>query len=246
MGNSVIDINVDTGEGIGNESELMPYISSCNIACGGHAGDAESMRNVIMLAKEHQVKIGAHPSFPDKKNFGRKVIPMSSVSLFTSIKTQIKDLLSILNEAHLPLHHVKLHGALYNLAAIDEKTAKTIVEVMKCLMLSAKLYVPYNSVIATLALEQNIPIMYEAFADRNYNDNLSLVSRREKNALITDSDLVCEHVYNMISNKHVKTISGKLISLKAETFCVHGDHPNAVNLVSNLSDYLNNKNIKIR
>ena len=246
MENLVLDINVDVGEGIGNEQVLMPYISSCNIACGGHAGDESTMRAVVELAKKHQVKIGAHPSYPDKVNFGRKTIDMPCVALFTSVKSQIKSLLAILNEAHLPLHHVKLHGALYNQAAIDEKTANIVIEVMKCLMLPAKLYVPYDSVIEKIAIEQNIPIMYEAFADRNYNDDLTLVSRSEPNAIIEDSEQVFNHVYRMFSTKKVKTVTGNDKNIKAQTFCIHGDHPEAVKLVKNLNKRLAEKDIKVR
>ena len=243
---SHIDINVDVGEGVGNESQLMPFISSCNIACGGHAGDFETMTHVVKLAKENNVKIGAHPSFPDKENFGRTVMEMPCVALYTTIKNQIKDLVSILETAHLQLHHVKPHGALYNLAAVDEKTANVIIEVMKGLMLPAKLYVPYNSVIEALAIENNIPIMYEAFADRNYNDDLTLVSRSEENAIIDNSDNMFEHVYTQISTGKIKTVSNNLLDLKAETFCVHGDHPNAVKLISDLAARLDSKGIKIR
>ena len=243
---NIIDINVDTGEGIGNESQLMPYISSCNIACGGHAGDSETMRNVVKLAKQHSVKIGAHPSFPDKANFGRQVMDMPCVALYTSIKNQIKDLITILDEEHVALHHIKPHGALYNLAAVDEKAANVIVEVIKALAVPLKLYVPFNSVIANIAIQNNIQIMYEAFADRNYNNDLTLASRQEKHAVIHDADAMFNHVYNMILNKKVKTISGKLITLKAETFCVHGDHPDAINVITNLVSRLKNKGIKIR
>ena len=231
---------------VGNESQLMPYMSSCNIACGGHVGDKETMRSVVKLAKQHSVKIGAHPSFPDKDNFGRIVMDMSCVTLYTSIKNQIKDLISILDEEHVPLHHIKPHGALYNLAAVDEKAAHVIVEVVKALRVPVELYVPFKSVIADVAIQNNIQIMYEAFADRNYNDDLTLVSRSEENALITNSELMFEHVYNMILNKEVKTISGKSIPIKAKTFCVHGDGPDAVNLLSNLVSRLKNKGIKIR
>ncbi|GAA4900951.1 5-oxoprolinase subunit PxpA [Flaviramulus aquimarinus] len=246
MKNRIIDINVDTGEGIGNESQLMPYVSSCNIACGGHAGDLETMRKVVELAKEHSVKIGAHPSFPDKEHFGRQIIDMPCVVLYTSIKKQIKDLITILDDTHLTLHHIKLHGALYNLAAVDKKTANVIVEVIKALALSLKLYVPFNSVIAKVAIKNNIQIMYEAFADRNYNEDLTLVSRQEKHAVIHDANTMFNHVYNMIVNQEVKTVSGKLVLLKAETFCVHGDHPEALSLIANLVTRLKNKGIKIR
>ena len=161
MQKTVIDINVDVGEGINNETQLFPYISSCNIACGGHAGDTETMRSVVKLAKQYHVKIGAHPSFPDKEGFGRKTMDISCAALYTSIKAQIDDLISVLREEHMRLNHIKPHGALYNLAAIDAKCASVIIEVMKSILLPVKLYVPYNSVIEKMAIENNIPINYE-------------------------------------------------------------------------------------
>lgn len=183
-----IDINADVGEGIGNESDLLPLISSCNIACGGHAGDETTMRNVVKLAVKHKVKIGAHPSFPDKENFGREIVDLSCAALFTEIKEQIKTLLKICREEQAQLNHVKPHGALYNLAAKDKNTAEVVIEVMKRFHQSIKLYVPYGSVIAEIAIQENIPIIYEAFADRNYNNDLSLVSRKKPNALIINSE----------------------------------------------------------
>ncbi|MDO5972029.1 5-oxoprolinase subunit PxpA [Flavivirga aquimarina] len=243
---NAIDINVDVGEGVGNESQLIPLISSCNIACGGHAGDTNTMQNVVRLAKEHRVKIGAHPSFPDKENFGRMSVDMSCAALFKSIKDQIDNLTDILREEHSTLHHVKPHGALYNLAAVDEKVAHVIIEVMKTMIVPIKLYVPFKSVIETLAKSQNIPIIYEAFADRNYNDDLTLVSRKNKLASIHNEDHLFEHVFNMISKQQVKTITGKNMDIKAQTFCIHGDNPNAINLVKNLRVRLKNHGIEIR
>ncbi len=243
---NAIDINVDVGEGIGNESQLMPYISSCNIACGGHAGDKDTMRNVIRLAKKHRVKIGAHPSFPDKVNFGRIRMEMSCAALFKSIKGQVDDLFNILREEHRSLHHIKPHGALYNLAAVDERIANVIIEVMKTMVLPIKLYVPYKSVIEKLAITQNIPIIYEAFADRNYHEDLTLVSRKEAAASIHNEAHLFTHIFNMISKQKVKTITGKIVDIKAQTFCIHGDNPNAVNLIKNLGLRLKNHDIQIR
>jgi len=245
MQNYKIDINVDLGEGVGNESQLMPHISSCNIACGGHAGDIETMRTVVKLAKKHGVKIGAHPSFPDKENFGRKAMEMPSVVLYKSIKKQMRDLLNILKDEHARLHHIKPHGALYNVAAVDEKIAKTIIEAIKSIAIPIKLYVPYKSVIADVAIKNNIAIKYEAFADRNYNDDLTLVSRAENNALINDEVIMFNHVYRMISTEKVKTINGVEIAIKADTFCIHGDNLEAVNLVKDLRANLEAKGIKI-
>jgi len=244
--NITIDINIDVGEGIGNEALLMPYISSCNIACGGHAGDRDTMQAVVRLAKAHQVKIGAHPSFPDKVNFGRKVIDMSCVALFETVKHQIKELVCVLKTEHARLDHIKLHGALYNLAAQDKKTAQVIIEVLKCLMLPVKLYVPYKSVLANLAVQNNIEIAYEAFADRNYNSDLSLVSRLKKEALIHESGALFYHVFKMITEQKVKTIQGDDIEILADTFCLHGDHPNVVNLIRDLKEKLALHNIQIR
>ena len=246
MNTEFIDINVDVGEGINNEFQIMPFISSCNIACGGHAGDLKTMRHVVRLAKKHGVKIGAHPSFPDKQNFGRKAMNISCAALFTSIKDQIDDLIVVLKEEQVRLHHIKPHGALYNLAAIDSKIATVIIEVMKSFLLPIKLYVPYNSVIEKLAIENNIPIMYEAFADRNYNADGNLVSRDEKNALIDNSIQMFEHVFRMIKFKKVKTITDSEIHILADTFCIHGDHPNAVALIKNLKIQLAENSIQLR
>jgi len=240
-----IDINVDLGEGIGNEEELMPYISSCNIACGGHAGDIDTMKSVIKLAKQYHVKIGAHPSFPDKKNFGRVKMNLSDTDLFNTIKTQVEDLILIINEEEAILHHIKLHGALYNLAAIDNNIAHTVLKALKSIALPVKLYVPYKSVIAQLAIENNIEIVYEAFADRMYNDDLTLVSRTHKQALIYDEDKLFNHIYNMVTKQKVKTISGVEVDIIADTFCIHGDNPKAIILIKKLKERLISKGVKI-
>lgn len=240
-----IDINADVGEGMGNEAYLMPYLSSCNIACGGHAGTPESMRTVVKLAKQYDVNIGAHPSYPDKENFGRKKMDFSCAALFMSLEKQINSLRDILQEEQVDLHHIKPHGALYNLAAVDEKVALVIVEVMRRFMLPVKLYVPYKSVIADLAIQNNIPIVYEAFADRSYNDDLTLVSRDQSKALIHDAKEVFAHVFKMISEQKVKTISGEEKPMIAQTICVHGDNPEVVNLLKTLNESLRHNDVEI-
>lgn len=239
-----IDINADVGEGLGNELELMPYLSSCNIACGGHAGNPETMHAVVGLAKQHGVKIGAHPSYPDVDGFGRQKMDISCAALFLSLEAQIDALREILHD-DATLHHVKPHGALYNVAAVDEKVAQVVIEVMKRFILPVKLYVPYKSVIARLAIQNNIPIMYETFADRNYNGDLTLVSRDHDEALIEDADVMFEHVFRMISEQKVKTISGAEMPIIVQTVCIHGDHPNAVNLAMKLYENLTIKGVQI-
>ncbi|MEZ4797688.1 MAG: 5-oxoprolinase subunit PxpA [Flavobacteriaceae bacterium] len=246
MTNFSIDINADIGEGIGNEADLMPLLSSCNIACGGHSGDLETMNMCVELAKQHRVKIGAHPSFPDKENFGRQIVEMSCSALYQTVKNQVKDMMNVVRKNQAALHHVKPHGALYNLAATNKKTAEVIVEVMKSIHLPIKLYVPYGSVISKLALQENIPITYEVFADRNYNEDLSLVSRTQHNAIIKDVDVMTIHIQNMILHKKVKTVSGLEVPIKAETICVHGDNPEALKLVKKLRQNLVDFGVEIQ
>ena len=240
-----VDINCDVGEGIGNEALLMPYISSCNIACGGHAGSSETIDSTIEIALKHHVKIGAHPSFPDTVNFGRKVLDISPGKLQQSIENQICLMQERLQMTKTKLHHIKAHGALYNLSAVDEDTAQILVNAVKKTTNDVFLYVPYNSVIERVALVNKQKIMYEAFADRNYNNDLSLVSRTQKDAVIIDKNKVFEHVYKMICHQKVTTISGMELKIKASTFCVHGDNPNALALLKHLVRSLNEKEIQV-
>ena len=234
-----IDINADVGEGMGNEPDLMPHLSSCNIACGGHAGNTFTMTEVVRLAKAHNVKIGAHPSFPDKTNFGREIIEMTAADLYTSLKQQIRVLQNVLRSENAMLHHIKPHGALYNLAAKDEKTANVIVEVIKSIALPLKLYAPYGSVIAKVAEAEGIEVTYEAFADRNYNTDLSLVSREMDNAILTEKDEILNHVLRMIAHQKVSTVDGVEVLIKASTFCVHGDTQNASEILKFLKSVKN-------
>ncbi|MBT8376992.1 MAG: 5-oxoprolinase subunit PxpA [Bacteroidia bacterium] len=241
-----IDINADVGEGIGNEAELMPYLSSCNIACGGHAGDESTMLKVVQLAKDHRVKIGAHPSFPDEANFGREVMEMSAAELYSALQHQIRQLMQILQNESVMLHHIKPHGALYNLAAKDEKIASIVIEVAKSIAQPVKLYAPYNSVIAKIAETEQIEVTYEAFADRNYNEDLSLVSRLRRDAVIEQKEAVYNHVICMLRSQKVKTLSGVDVPIKALTYCIHGDTKNAADIARYLAKKLNENNVLIR
>lgn len=241
-----IDINADVGEGVGNEAQLFPLITSCNIACGGHAGDETTMTDVVRLAKANKIKIGAHPSYPDKANFGRKVMDISCADLYTTLKHQVRALMGVLYKEKATLHHIKPHGALYNKAFANEKTATVIVEVVKSIAQPIKLYVPYGSVIADVALANDIDIWYEGFADRRYNDDLSLVSRSEPNAMITDSEAAYEQILQMIAKGKVDVKSGVEASIKVQTICVHGDTENAIELTQYLITNLKEHGIIIR
>lgn len=240
-----VDINCDLGEGIPNEHLLMPYISSCNIACGGHFGDKNTIDYTIKLAITNDVKIGAHPSFPDTINFGRKVMNISKDELCKSIQSQMDLFLDRLEKLNQTLHHIKPHGALYNLIAVDKKAAKNFVEAILKYTKNVFLYVPYNSEIEKLAFQNNINIKYEAFGDRNYRDSLKLVSRNNQNAVITNPKNVYKHIYKMISEGKVKTISGLELEIKADTFCIHGDNNNSLEILRFLSQEFSKNNIEI-
>ncbi len=240
-----IDINCDLGEGIGNEALLMPYLSSCNIACGGHAGDQRIMKETVLLAMDNKTWIGAHPSFPDRKNFGRIEMQLPPDQLFDIIYDQVNRLLKIIDNCGGKLSHIKPHGALYNLAAVNEETAEVITKVTKAFGQDIFLYSPYDSVISKLAQQKNITVKYEAFADRNYNDDLTLVSRKEKNATLHDVDEIFDHVMRMIKENKVKTINGKIENIIADTLCIHGDNPQALEIVSALHQKLTDNHIGI-
>lgn len=246
MESTYIDINADVGEGFNNEASLLPLISSCNIACGGHAGDEQTMQTVIRLAQQYDVNIGAHPSYPDREYFGRKPMNISNMDLSESIADQINALLKVVHNENAHLHHVKPHGALYNKAMKDQPTAIAIILAMKTIALPLKLYAPQGSVLAREAERQGIDVIYEAFADRNYNEDLSLVSRNESEALITDSERMFDHVYGMITKRKVRALNGVEVEIKADTFCVHGDQPDAVKLVQVLTENLKKNHILIR
>lgn len=240
-----IDINADVGEGMQNEHLLMPYLSSCNIACGGHFGTEETISETVKIAKSNNVKVGAHPSFPDIKNFGRELLDISPKDLIESIQNQIALFLNVASKHQLKMNHIKAHGALYNTIAIDEYLAAIYLTAIANYVQDCFLFVPYNSVIAKKAIEKNINIKYEVFADRNYNNDYSLVSRKLDNALITDEKQVLEHVLFMVNYKKVKTINHKEIPIKADTFCIHGDTKNAAQTLEYLVEELQQKGIYI-
>lgn len=227
-----------------NEDLLFPYISSCNIACGGHAGDVKSMRSVIQLAKEHGVRIGAHPSFPDRENFGRVAMSMSSDELRSSLVAQLTAFTRIAAECRAEVHHVKAHGALYNLAAKDQEVAKVFLSAVGELK-KVPIYAPIGSEMALLGKQFEVPVIYEAFADRNYNEDLSLVSRKHTEALILDPDQMLIHVFEIVRSSRVKTITGKYKHIKADTLCIHSDSDNSQNLVKSLYDNLIREGIQI-
>ncbi|SHF87704.1 UPF0271 protein [Salegentibacter echinorum] len=240
-----IHINCDLGEGGDFDAALMPHISACNIACGGHAGNLETMRDTIRLAMENNVEIGAHPSYPDKENFGRKPMDISSEELKRTVVAQILSLKQLAEADGVKLTHVKPHGALYNEAVKDEKTAKIIVDAMLEFDQNLALFCPQNSVISNLAMGK-ITVVFEAFADRNYTTNYQLVSRSKPNALITEKEAVFKHVFSMFSEGKIHCENGEKLDCKAGTFCLHSDTPNSVEIMLFLRKKFAEKSVKIK
>lgn len=239
-----IHINCDLGEGGEHDKELMPLISACNIACGGHAGTLETMQHTVDLAMEHDVEIGAHPSYPDKENFGRKSIPMEQKELKRSLVAQIMGLKQIAEAEGAVLTHVKPHGALYNDAYFNPEVAQTIIDAILEFGDDLVLFAAEGSVISRLA-QGKLKVRFEAFADRNYSEDGSLVSRKNPGALITQKEQVLEHLFSMISEEKITTQKGQKINTFASTFCIHGDTPNSVEILQYLHRELPSRNIEI-
>jgi len=235
-----MDINCDLGEGLSNDAQIMPFISSCNIACGAHAGNLSIMKSTVILAKNHNVKIGAHPSFSDRDNFGRKEMFIPKSILKSQIINQITSLKQIAEKEGVKLHHVKPHGALYNMAAKFNDVAMAVIEAVAYFDEDLVLYVPFRSLIARKLREKNMPFYYESFADRTYNDDLSLVSRDEPDYLIENSNRILKRVKQLIDSETIITNSGKIIKIRSNTICVHGDNPNVVEIVKILSKNIHN------
>ncbi len=243
MSKVIIDINCDVGEGVVTEEVLFPYISSCSIACGGHFGTENTIKDTINLAIQHGVDIGVHPSYPDKDNFGRVSIQMSEESFVNTIKEQINFFVAILSQKKINLHHIKPHGALYNDLAKNHKLAVLFLKCIEAFKEKTLLYAPYGSIIAKEAKKQGFKVFYEAFADRNYEEDLSLVSRKSNKALIENPKKVLEHIKIMVKQEKVRTVSGVLVPIKANTFCVHGDTVSALDILAYLSVELPKLNI---
>jgi len=225
-------LNVDLGEEIkpnlAIEEAVMPYIDACNIACGGHAGNQLIMKECIQLAKKYNVRIGAHPSYPDKINFGRQSMIIPDDTLVESFFYQTYLLQKLAEKQNMKLHHIKLHGALYNDAANSESLATLVVKAIKSFDPEIILFVPPKSILSEIANEYEIKVHYEVFGDRNYNDDLSLVNRKYRKALITDKLGISMHVKSMLHKQTIISLNGKSIKTPMDTICMHSDHEGAI------------------
>ncbi|HEV8512503.1 MAG TPA: 5-oxoprolinase subunit PxpA [Cyclobacteriaceae bacterium] len=241
-----IDINCDMAEGVGNEKELMPFISSANIACGYHAGNEDLMKSTIDLCLKYNVAIGAHPSFPDRENFGRTNMNLPLEELNKLVSDQIHLLNKIAKEHGAKLHHVKPHGALYNMAAKDSVLANCIARAIKDADENLILYGLSQSAMIDEAKKIQIKTANEVFADRTYQLDGSLTPRTQSSALITDEQDAILQAVRFVSENKVKTVKGIDIDLKADTICLHGDGAHAVEFARLIYSRFGKEKIKIQ
>ncbi len=241
-----IDINCDLGEGCDNDAELMKYISSANIACGFHAGDATSMSMTVELALANGVAIGAHPGYRDRENFGRTAMSLSPHDVFAIVVEQIHALKEVCKRSAAVLHHVKPHGALYNQAAKNTELAAAICEAVANVDRELVLYGLSGSALISEAQTAGLKTAAEVFADRTYQADGSLTPRTESNALITDSEKAVIQALQMIRSKTVTAATGDVVPIIADTICIHGDGDHAVEFAKELHHAFEDIGIVIR
>ena len=247
-----IDINCDLGESygvfkIGNDEKIMSHITSANIACGLHAGDPTTIAHTIDIAKKHGVAVGAHPGYPDIMGFGRREMQLTSEEAKNYMLYQVSALQGFAKAASLNLQHVKPHGALYNMAAKDEKLSNAIIEAIKAIDTNLIVFAPPNSTLSGVAAKNRLRVAHEFFADRAYNPDGSLVSRKQSNAIIQNPKKVVERVIKAAEEGTVAAANGEVLDLgRVHTVCVHGDTPAALELAETIKRGLVKAGIEVK
>ena len=246
-----ININCDLGEkskfhSTKNDPDLLKIVNSANIACGYHAGDKETMNSVIEISKTNQVSIGAHPSFNDPENFGRKKINLNSSEVTKLIINQYEVLQKIAQNHNENVTHIKPHGALNNMACEDLELATTIAKAINSINKDIIFLVPTGSKMELAGKKLNMKIACEIFADRNYEDDGNLVSRSKDNALITNPDIAKKHVLKMVKNQALNCFSGKKIPCKIDSVCIHGDNESSLATAKSIKDNLISNGLELK
>ena len=246
-----ININCDLGEkskfhSTKNDPDLLKIVNSANIACGYHAGDKETMNRVIEISKTNQVSIGAHPSFNDPENFGRKKINLNSSEVTKLIVDQYEILQKIAQNHNENVTHIKPHGALNNMACEDLELATTIAKAINSINKDIIFLVPTGSKMELAGKKLNMKIACEIFADRNYEDDGNLVSRSKDNALITNPDIAKKHVLKMVKNQALNCFSGKKIPCKIDSVCIHGDNESSLATAKSIKDNLIDNGLELK
>ncbi len=241
-----VDINADLGEGSGHDEELFELISSANIATGFHAGDSDSMHAAITTAKKHGVAVGAHPSFFDRENFGRKELKISTPEIFDAVAYQLGVFQAIASAVGVQPNHVKPHGALYNMAVRDQELADSIARAIESVDPQLIMFAPDKSELARAGETHGLQIAHEIFADRNYLNDGWLVPRTRPDALLRDPNEAAQRVLRMLREGKVRSVEGGDVDVRGETICVHGDTPGAVEFARELRSQLDHEGVKIR
>lgn len=245
-----IDLNCDMGESygawkMGADAGVMPFISSANIACGFHAGDPATIRKTVRLAVDSGVAIGAHPSLPDLMGFGRRAMRISPQDMYDLVVYQAGAVEAFARAAGAKLHHVKCHGALYNMAANDEALSDSMVRAVRDLGSGVILYALSGSRNFDIGRKAGIRVAGEVFADRGYSDDGTLASRDKPGAMIEDASVSAKQVLGMIEEGYVTSLGGKRMPVAADTLCLHGDQPGAVAFAQNLRKLFKERNIQV-
>lgn len=245
-----VDLNCDLGEAFGNYSfggdgQIIPLITSANIACGFHAGDQSVMNKTVQLAKENKVGIGAHPGLPDLQGFGRRNMDFSTKEIYDIVVYQLGALNGFCQIHNVKINHVKPHGALYQMGARDKEIAKAIAQAVYDFDPEIIYIGLSNTFLITEAQRVGLTTASEVFADRRYEDDGQLVSRKESDALITDTNEAIDQVVNMVKFQKVITKNNNTIEIQADTICVHGDGEHALNFVSKIKERLMKEGVSI-
>ncbi len=243
---ATIDLNADLGEGDSQDVELLGIVSSCNIACGGHAGDAQSMEATVRVALANDVAVGAHPSYPDREGFGRRSHFLSGEKLFASVCEQLQAIHRVADSLEASIVHVKAHGALSNDAANDLDLAQTLVRAVETLPGRPMLVGPPDSALEIAAESQGIAFVAEAFVDRAYRPDGRLVSRSEPGAVHSDLAVITKQAVSLALEGRVITKDGDVLSVRADTLCIHGDTPCAAEAARAVRQAQQDRGVKIR
>ena len=243
---TIIDLNADLGEGCGDDEALLAIVSSCSIACGGHAGDMETMARTVRGALANGVAVGAHPGYPDREGFGRESGFMRGDELYESLTQQVETLADIAAELGAPLVHVKPHGALYNDAIRDAELADIVARVTAETASSPALMGMANTELDFAAQRHGLRFVAEAFIDRAYELNGTLVSRKEPGAVHEELNVATTQAVRLAAEGRVTSRSGEEIAVRADTLCIHGDTPGAAAKARAVRDVLESHGVQIR
>ena len=246
-----IDLNSDMGESygvytLGYDEQAMPYVTSINVACGFHASDPSNMLKTVKLAKKYGIGIGAHPAFPDLVGFGRRYMALSAEEIKADVIYQIGALWALCKSEGLTLQHVKVHGALYNAAEKDMTVATAIAQAIKAVDENLYMVCLGNSTMVRAAQDVGVKYVEEAFADRAYTREGTLVPRKQDGAVIHDVNAVAERVLSMVRDKTVIGIDGSVVPISTQTICVHGDTPGSVEMIKAIRKVLEQQGIQFK